>query len=242
MTPLSFALAAALALVHVVGWRLRLLDRLPRSAWLSFAGGTSVAYVFAHLLPEMAHLQAALMEADPAIPFVETRHVWLLALAGLLTFYGLERLAERSRETGEDRAEDMTAPGVFWVHVSCYAVYNGLIGYLLEWGEERTATGAVLFALAMALHFLVNDAGLRDDHKERYRRVGRWLLAAAVLAGWGLGLATEATEATVAALLGVLGGTIILTVLKEELPDDRESRFWPFLGGAVAYTALLLAV
>ena len=242
MSLLPLALALALAAVHVVGWRLRFLDHVPRSAWLSFAGGTSVAYVFAHLLPEMAHLQAALLEADPPVPFVETKHVWLLALGGLLVFYGLERLAERSRETGEDRDADMTAPGVFWLHMATYGTYNVLVGYLLEWGEERTQTGLLLFALAMALHFVVNDAGLRADHKDRYLHVGRWVLAAAVVAGCALGFVTTVTEATVGALLGVLGGTVILTVLKEELPDERESRFWPFLGGAVAYTALLLAL
>lgn len=52
--------AAGLALVHVVGWRLRLVHRVPRSRWLSLAGGASVAYVFLHLLPELAAGQETL--------------------------------------------------------------------------------------------------------------------------------------------------------------------------------------
>jgi hypothetical protein len=40
--------------VHAIGGRLRFLDVIPRSTWLSLAGGISVAYVFVHLLPELA--------------------------------------------------------------------------------------------------------------------------------------------------------------------------------------------
>ena len=34
----------------------------------------------------------------------------------------------------------------------------------------------------------------------------------------------------------------MLNVLKEELPRERESRFWAFALGAALYSALLLAV
>jgi hypothetical protein len=242
MPVLPLLLALVLAAVHVAGWRLRFLNRVPRSAWLSFASGTSVAYVFVHLLPEMAHFQEALEAAGAVAWLTERRHVWLLALAGLVAFYGLERQASRSRETGDDRAQDRTGAEVFWLHMVSYGLYNVLVGYLLAWGEARSTTGLLLFGLAMGFHFVVNDSGLRSDHKERYLHVGRWVLAAAVVGGCGLGFVTAVGEPVVAALLGVLGGTVILTVLKEELPDERESRFWPFLAGAAAYTALLLAL
>jgi hypothetical protein len=42
----------------------------------------------------------------------------------------------------------------------------------------------------VALHFVTTDFGLRLYHKERYDRGVRWVLVAAVLAGWGLGVAT----------------------------------------------------
>jgi hypothetical protein len=37
--------------------------------------------------------------------------------------------------------------------------------------------------MAMALHFVVNDHGLREHHKEAYLRRGRWILAAASSSG-----------------------------------------------------------
>jgi hypothetical protein len=94
----------------------------------------------------------------------------------------------------------------------------------------------------MALHFVVTDYGLNEDHKAPYRRIGRWVLAVAVALGWLLGLATKIPEAVVAALTAFLGDGVVLNVLKEEVPSERQSRFWAFAGGAVAYSALLLAL
>jgi zinc transporter ZupT len=66
------------------------------------------------------------------------------------------------------------------------------------------------------------------------------LLAAGVLAGWAIGVATAISEAALALLFAFLAGGIVLNVLKEELPEERESRFWAFALGLSAYAALLL--
>ena len=240
---LAFALAAALALVHVVAGRLRFLNVMPRSRWLSFASGISVAYVFAHLLPEVAAGQRALAEAGLTRFVVEEGHVWLLALLGLVAFYGLERAAKTSREEGDEDHLDRTESGVFWLHMASYGLYNVLIGYLLGSAErDLDALGLVLFGTAMALHFFVNDYGLRSHHKGRYDRVGRWVLAGAVAVGVFVGAVWRLPEAAVAGLVAFLAGGVVLNVLKEELPEERESRFWPFAAGAASYAALLTAL
>ena len=239
---LALALSSGLAVVHLVAGRLRFLDAVPRSRWLSFAGGISVAYVFAHLLPQVAAGQEALMEAGLTEIVIGEGHVWLLALLGLVVFYGLERAAVASREEGDEAAEDRTEPGVFWLHMISYGVYNVLVGYLLGEGEGASATGMALFWTAMALHFFVNDYGLRTHHKARYHRTGRWVLAVAVVGGAALGLRWRVHAAVIAGLVSFLAGGIVLNVLKEELPEERASRFWPFALGAVGYAALLAAV
>lgn len=238
MPPFSLALALGLALVHLYASRLRFLAVVPRSAWLSAAGGGSVAYVFVHLLPELASGQYVLAEALP-LTFLEA-HVWIVALTGLVTFYGLEQAALRGREEAE--GGEGTEVGVFWVHVGVFSLYNALIGYLLvHEGPEGTAQQG-LFGLAMALHLFVNDDGLRRHHQERYTQYGRWILAAAVLAGWAVGALSEMHEALVAVLLAFLGGGLVLNVLKEELPEERASRFWPFALGAASYAVLMLVI
>lgn len=89
--------ALGLALVHLYAGKLRFLEGTPRSIWLSVAGGVSVAYVFVHLLPEVSEVQETLAEAlGGTLGFLEN-HGYLVALAGLVVFYGLERAARRSR-------------------------------------------------------------------------------------------------------------------------------------------------
>ena len=50
----TLSAAILLAIIHVITPSLRFLWGTPRSIWLSLAGGVSVAYVFVHLLPELA--------------------------------------------------------------------------------------------------------------------------------------------------------------------------------------------
>jgi hypothetical protein len=94
----------------------------------------------------------------------------------------------------------------------------------------------------MALHFVVNDIGLQEHHQEKYRRQGRWILVAALLLGWGTGFVLEPSEAIVMMIMAFIGGGVILNVLKEELPEERKSRYWAFLLGSGAYAVLLLAL
>ena len=240
---LIHALAAAclLAVAHVAASRLRLLHVRPRSLWLSTGGGISVAYVFVHLLPELQEHQRVLAEVTAGWRGSLERHAYLVALIGLVTFHGLESQTlldrrRRSRVLGDDDAGAAT----FWLSMASFAVYNALIGYLLVDQARKGASDVYVFSTAMGLHFLVNDIGLQDHHRERYRRFGRWVLAMAVLIGAAVGVALSLPASLVAVVVAFLSGGIVLNVLKEELPAERESRFAAFAGGAAAYSALLL--
>jgi zinc transporter ZupT len=225
----TFAVALVFALIHFAGARFDFLRTVPRSIWLSAAGGVSVAYVFVHILPDLAEHQSGIERvAHGGLLAALEHHVWLVALAGLCAFYGLDRLARRRRT-------DSSA--VFWSHLGSFALYNLLVGYLLVRRE-----GALLFyGVALGLHFLVNDQGLREHHGEAYRRYGRWLLGPAPLAGWLIGVAVAVPPLLLSALFAFLAGGMVLNVLKEELPEDRESNFAAFAAGAGGYAALLLA-
>jgi len=241
--PIGTLLAAGLALVHLFAGELRFFAAIPRSRWLSAAGGVSVAYVFVHILPDLSESQRTLEQAvGQELAFLE-HHVYLIALLGLAVFYGLERAAKESRQRQRRTGKgDSTGAGVFWLHIGLFAVYNFLIGYLLVHRQEPGIQGLFFFFFAMALHFLVNDFGLREHHKGTYDRIGRWVLAVAVIAGWGVGRITEVDEAAIAVLFAFLAGGVVLNVLKEELPEERESCFWAFALGAGVYALLLLAL
>lgn len=253
---LPAVLAGCLAAVHLVADRLP-LETSPRSRWLSAAGGAAVAYVFVHLLPDVGEAARTVVETLTVPVTLLERHVYLLALAGFVAFYGLERyataprngggFASRTRAAGDGvanrRGTDERGDGNvrFRIHVGSFAAYNALIGYLLV-DAEGSAAGLALYAVAMGLHMLSNDYGLRTQYEFAYHRTGRWLLAGAVLAGAAVGLLFEIHEAVVALLLAFLAGGIVLNVIKEELPEERESRFGAFAVGSGGYAALLLVV
>ncbi|ELZ22980.1 hypothetical protein [Natrinema limicola] len=226
----------ALTLPHLFAGRLGVSGRIPRSRWLSIAGGVSIAYVFVHLLPDIGEAAATLAEHRYLTAFAE-HHGYLIALFGFATFYGLEQLARRSNADPDD--PEPAGNGIFWIHVGSFAAYNAIVGSLL-W--DRELGSLLLFSVAMALHFVVTDDGLRAHHGQSYHRRGRWLLAAAVIVGAVAGAALENVDFLIAVLVPFLAGGIILNVIKEELPVDRESRFWAFAVGAAGYAALLLFV
>lgn len=89
-------------LVHLSIERMKFLAGTPRSRWLSVAGGVSVAHVFLHLLPELSEGQRIVAERFGALRLAE-HHVYLIAMAGLVLFYGLERLASRASDPDGDR-------------------------------------------------------------------------------------------------------------------------------------------
>lgn len=241
MILLTAVLVAGLAVIHLFAGRLRFLDVFPRSRWLSAAGGISVAYVFVHLLPDLAKEQETIREAaGESFDFLEY-HVYLVSLVGLATFYGLERAAKVSRgRKREARKEDSTEAGVFWLHVASFTLYNALIGYLILHREEPGLQSLLLFTFAMGVHFVVNDFALRRDHKAAYERAGRWVLVLGIFVGWFVGIFYEVSEAAVAVLFAFLAGGVIMNTLKEELPEEHESRFWAFALGAAVYAVILL--
>ena len=58
--------------------------------------------------------------------------------------------------------------------------------------------------------------------------------------GWAAGAVFDAPQTVIGTLFAFLAGAIMLNVLKEELPDQRRSRFVPFAAAALICGAALL--
>ena len=235
--------ALALALLHLLARRLRELPGIPERVVGSFSGGIAVAYVFLHLLPEIAEgdrtVGETLGDRLPVSPLVDLG-IFLVALVGFLVFYALERLAEASAP------EPRTGRGsalAFRVHLASFAVYNALLTYTMPLRFRTGVAFAVLFSVAMGLHFVLTDRGLDEHYGTRFDLRARLALAGSLLAGWLLAAVLAPTSTLVVALLtAFLGGSILLNVFKEELPSSRGSSLGWFAGSAAFYAALLAVV
>lgn len=233
----TFAAAVALTSVQLLPRLIGSVSDDRRRTLHSLAGGVAVAFVFLHLIPEILELREPVADRVTVdLPLVE-HDVFLLALVGLVAFYGIEVLARRSHEGARGGAtlEDQVGIGFF-------AVYYGAVGYLLWVESDEGGASLVAFTVAMALHFLVVDYGLRDTHEAAYAGVGRWLLAAAVLVGWFVGWVGGVPEWALGVVLSVFAGAVVLVALKEELPTERAGRYGAFVAGVAAYAAVLSVV
>lgn len=239
-TLLSAGFIVGFMIIHLVAHRMEILSREPRSHFLSIAGGISVAYVFLHLLPELGDFQSEL-EGKGILSYLE-HHIYLIALLGLVLFYGLEQFVKKSHKKRETRSSIAHHAGVFWIHIGSFALYNFSIGYLLVREEFTDSLGPWAFFIALGVHFITNDLSLDKQHDQDYAKYGRWVLTASILIGWLTGILTELHPFIVSYLVALLAGGIVLNVMKEELPEERESSFPAFLGGVVAYTVILLLI
>ncbi len=227
-----------LALLHsLVPWLRSRLSNVGEGVAASVGGGVASAYVFLHLLPELARGNEDVAEALHEHLDVSTLDevlLFLVAFAGFLTLYGIDHLAARRRPG---------SGGVFSVHLGVYAAYNALITYALPTEFEVGVPVAATFSFAMAVHFLLSDRALSRHHPERFARLGRPILVAALLAGFALAWAVRPTSALVVSLLlAALGGFVLYNVFSDELPSEQRTRFPAFLVSAGSYAGLLVAV
>jgi hypothetical protein len=240
------ALLAALVLAGVYALRIgagtgEFAERVwTRRRWVSAAAGISVAYVFVDVLPELAAQSEAVRKvADQSAWFIG-RRVYFLALLSFVVMYGIEHIVLSKRRHRESSGATEGRDAVYWLHLGGFAAYGLLIGYLLIERAETGLPSLALYALAMAVHFVVVNHALSEEHGEVYRRHGHVVLALAVLAGWGLGSVVEIGEIAFARLFALLAGGVVITSLRAELPDEREGRFWPFCLAAILFALVLM--
>jgi len=234
--------ALAFAAVFLCGRRLQVHRKGWRRAGVSFGAGAAVAYVFVHLLPDLDKAGRVFVNASAsqALWFAESR-VYLAALAGFVLFYGLEHLVGWSHAAAQaEESGDAKVSPVFRIHIGGFAIYAAMVSYMMVRGAGLAEASIALYAVAMGLHFLSVDHSLLREHAARYLWPGRYVLAAAVLAGWACGMLVEIPKPIGCSLMGLVSGGVIMNSTIMELPHEKEGKFWAFVLGAVLYAAIML--
>ncbi len=248
----SLAGVSLLVWVCLFGPRLLLKDIDRTCFWMSALGGASVAFVFMVLLPKLAGSQTALQNivGNSVLAYV-SHHSYMLALAGLVAFWTLERtvvvltegLLDSLKQSPGHSPTGSRSPRwrpLLYAQGLMFAGYAMLVGYLIVETSGRSYSTLLLFSLAMALHFLAMTFGLKEKIGAAYDSFERWLLASAVLAGWLLAVTTEIPYERLVLWNSVFAGMLIYFVIKNEVPGPDKGLLRPLLGGALAYSALVL--
>jgi len=204
----------------------------------SFAGGVAVAYVFLHMLPELVEGNAAvgrlLGQVERLTPLLDLG-IFMVALLGFTLYYGLELLAQRAAQRSS------AAEGrVYGLHLGMYCLYNFLITYTMPLRVQTGLVYALIFTVAMALHFILSDRNFKRNFPRRFSLRGRLILLASLAAGWVVTALTEPIDVlAVSLMIAFLSGSILYNVFKEELPSERNSSYACFTLGLGIVTALL---
>jgi hypothetical protein len=230
--------AVLFAAVFLAGDRIHLLGGVlhdPRST-ASVGAGVSAAYVFIHLMPELAEAREALAASAAVELRYEGMAVYFVALAAFVAYYGLEHFRRRARTAAAEAADG----GAFRLQMAGWAAYVIVAAYLLVQGLGDGTSSIVLYAVAIAFHLLAADHGFRREHGAAYTRKGSLVLAGAALAGWMLGLFVALPTGFAAALVAFVSGAVIVNSAIMELPTEKDGRFAAFAIGSLLYSLILV--
>ena len=197
--------------------------------------GVAIAYAFIDVFPHLASMQNTLEAATGSSMFVYlAHHAYLMALLGFLVYLGVETSLI---DTPPDAS-------VRWRHlliVASMMLYGFLVGYMLSEQPTHRPEPVMLFAIAMAAHWLGLNFANRELNPDAYDRYFRYFLLASTTLGWLTGIFFELSDATYALWFAYLAGGIVAVGVATDLPHvDSIRAFAAFSVGALLFCALIL--
>ena len=219
----------------LAGWVASCPDQQQRR-WASVGGGAGLAYVFIHLLPELASGGSELSEVQGLVDYVPAPLVeallFLVALGGVLVVFSLNVLMKQ---------RESAPPFAVWLQLFNVAAINYLYAYSLP-SLITTGVGyGVLFTVVISAHVLLMDRYAAVHHPQRFRRRNRWIGSAALVLGLLHACLFHPVDAlTLATATAFLGGGLLMAVFREELPDLHQTRLPWLLAGCGGMGMLLL--
>ena len=188
--------------------------------FISFSAGVSVSYIFLVLLPEIYSGAIAINQL-----------LFLAVLFGFGVFHLIEKYI-RQNFTGPALRKEHRA-----IHSTTSFVYFFVVGFLLvKLVESDSSLSSVLLFVPIMLHIVI-DSLPRRHTKKHYLRA---LSASSPFLGAILASFIDVGTAGNVILLGIVGGALLYTVVRESLPRDREGKPLYFITGLLIFTVLIL--
>lgn len=221
---LSLIVCGVVALCHLAAIPVWSRLKPSHAAVASFSGGAASAYVFLHLFPE-----------------IETKHarigdnIYALVLVGFVFLFALDTLVATTRAGMNNQTR-------FRIRLGFTALYNLLLAFTMSEQLPLSPGTAIAYTMALGLHVFMVDLALIESFGPEQQARGRFVLAGAILLGWGLSTLTNAPEVVLDVLTALMAGFIVFTVFGEEVPKERGIRLrWFVIGTGVYFLLDLLA-
>lgn len=202
---------------------------LSASTWLSLCGGVAIAYVFVYILPTL-HNEQNQLGGDSALQ----AELYVLGLFGLLVYFTIYKLADQRRNEGEDTR-------FYLVEVGFFAAYTFMVSYIVFSSDVATIEAA-FYGLAIGLHFIGVSYNLWLENHHLHIKAGRFILAGATLLGIISGSIGPPSNLYVDAMIAFTSGAMIFNVISKEMPTERNTRLYTFLGSASIYAVVIIAL
>ncbi|GAE26309.1 hypothetical protein JCM9140_2359 [Halalkalibacter wakoensis JCM 9140] len=231
----AFLMGFAFILIHLFANELIPSNRMNRLKWFSFSGGLAVSYVFVYVLPTL-HKEQLLVKKYSNHLAMESE-LYFIGLVGVLIFYGIQKVVRKAQL----KQQPHKARALFWLQILFFGFYNMLVAYTVI-SHNVLGIQAVFYGLAVGMHFIAVAHDLWREYEDIYDKVGRYVLALGIVAGWILGITVTFSPLTEAIIFAFISGAMILNVLKYELPPDDEAHFGTFTIGVVSYTTITMSL
>ena len=213
-------LALALSIIDFITEGLFLKASPFKMKFISASAGVSVSYIFLILLPE---IYSGSIEIS--------RVLFIAILLGFGIFHVIEKYI-RQNFTGPALRKEHRL-----VHSTTSFVYFFVVGFLLvKIAEKDSGLGAFLLFIPIALHIVIDSLPRRHTKKQHLRA----LSASSPFLGAILASVLDVGNAGNNALLGIVGGALLYTVVRESLPRDRKGKPLYFITGLLLFTVLVL--
>jgi len=188
--------------------------------FISISAGVSVSYIFLILLPE---IYKGAMNIN--------RLLFLAILFGFGAFHIIEKYI-RQNFVGPALRKEHRA-----VHSSTSFIYFFVVGFLLvKLAESDGSLSSMLLFIPIMLHIIIDSLPRRHTKKHHLRA----LSASSPFLGAILATLIDVGKTGNVILLGIVGGALLYTVVRESLPRDREGRPMYFITGLLLFTVLIL--
>ena len=186
---------------------------------ISFSAGVSVSYIFLNMLPEIYTGAIGISNL-----------LFLPILFGFSAFHLLEKHIRQYHVKGELRKEHQL------VHTASSFLYFFVVGFVLVKITETSSINSILLFIPILLHVIIDSLPRRTTKKHHLRAVfaSSAFLGAIAATFVDFGIIVDLS------LLGIVGGALLYTVIRESIPKEREGRPLYFAIGLLLFTILIM--